>query len=224
MSTGRGVRRQGASRPWPLAARITQLLAGQVAYGVSIAFQVRARLGLDPWDVLHQGLSRRTGLAIGTCIVLVGALVLGLWIPLRQRLGVGTVSNVIVIGVSVDAVLGFLPTPHVIGLRFAYLGTGILLCGIATGAYIGAGLGPGPRDGLMVGLARRGHSVRMVRTAIEVSVMAVGYLLGGTVGIGTVLFALGIGPIVHLTLPFFSHAAHRRGECRPVKDLECSSG
>ena len=207
---------------WPLWARLMQLLVGQVAYGASIALQVRARLGLDPWDVLHQGLARRTGLAIGTWTILVGAAVLLLWIPLRQRPGVGTVCNVVVIGLAVNAVLGVLPAPEAIGLRWSYLVSAIVLCGLATGAYIGAGLGPGPRDGLMVGLARRGRSIRVVRTAIELSVLFVGFVLGGTVGVGTLLFALCIGPIAHVTIPLFARTAGppERGE---RKEIACVS-
>ena len=139
-----------------LWARLGQLYAGLVAYGVCIALQVRARLGLDPWDVFHQGLARRLGIAIGTCTILVGAAVLLAWIPLRQRPGVGTLSNVVVIGLSANWALTWLPVQHAIGVRWAFQIAGILLCGVATGAYIGAGLGPGPRDGLMVGIARRG--------------------------------------------------------------------
>jgi uncharacterized membrane protein YczE len=207
---------------WPLWARLMQLLVGQVAYGASIALQVRARLGLDPWDVLHQGLARRTGLAIGTWTILVGAAVLLLWIPLRQRPGVGTVCNVVVIGLAVNAVLGVLRAPEAIGLRWVYLVSGIVLCGLATGAYIGAGLGPGPRDGLMVGLARRGRSIRLVRTAIELSVLLAGFLLGGTIGVGTLLFALCIGPIAHVTIPLFARTSRRpkRGE---QKEIACAS-
>jgi uncharacterized membrane protein YczE len=207
---------------WPLWARLVQLLVGQIAYGASIALQVRARLGLDPWDVLHQGLARRTGLAIGTWTILVGAAVLLLWIPLRQRPGVGTVCNVVVIGLAVNAVLGALPAPEAIGLRWVYLVSGIVLCGLATGAYIGAGLGPGPRDGLMVGLARRGRSIRVVRTAIELSVLLVGFLLGGTIGVGTLMYALCIGPIAHVTIPLFARTARPPKREEP-KEIACAS-
>jgi uncharacterized membrane protein YczE len=185
--------------------RSVQLFAGLVLFGASLALLVRSRLGLDPWDVFHQGLSVATGLSIGTCTIAAGAVVLLLWIPLRQRPGIGTVANVVLVGIALDAALLVLPATRETALRWTYLVVGIVLNGIATGAYIGAGLGPGPRDGLMIGLARRGWSVRVVRTAIEVSVLIVGWLLGGTVGVGTVLFALTIGPIVHLTLPAFAH-------------------
>jgi uncharacterized membrane protein YczE len=192
--------------------RFIQLLAGLVLFGASLALLVRSELGLDPWDVFHQGLSVATGLSIGLCTIAAGAVVLLLWFPLHQRPGVGTVANVVLVGASLDAILLVLPETDDVALRWTYLLSGIVLNGIATGAYIGAGLGPGPRDGLMVGLARGGRSIRLVRTAIEVTVLVVGWLLGGTVGIGTVLFALSIGPVVHMTLPAFSHDRRRPGE------------
>jgi uncharacterized membrane protein YczE len=198
----------------PFWARLTQLLVGLVLYGTSAALQVRSDLGLGPWDVLHQGLARHTSLAIGTWSILVGAAVLLLWIPLRMRPGIGTVCNVVLIGLSLDAVLGILPVASALPQRWLYLGGGILLCGVATGAYIGAGLGPGPRDGLMVGLARRGHSLRVVRTSIELMVLIAGAALGGTVGIGTVLYAVSIGPLAHLTIPAFSRDRHTRSDRR----------
>jgi uncharacterized membrane protein YczE len=194
-------------KPWPMWARLTQMFLGLALLGVAIAFEVRAGLGVDPWDVLHQGLARRTGISIGTWVAIVGGLVLLLWIPLRQRPGVGTVCNVVVIGASLNVVLAHLAAPTSSTGQWIYLVAGIVLCGIATGAYIGAGLGPGPRDGIMLGLARRGHSIRLARTVVEVSFLIAGYLLGGTVGIGTVLFALSIGPIAHVTIPFFARAA-----------------
>jgi uncharacterized membrane protein YczE len=184
-----------------LARRLGQLLAGLVLYGVSDAMLVLGGLGLDPWDVLHQGLARRTGIPIGTWTIIAGAAVLLMWIPLRQRPGVGTACNVVVIGAVVDIVLATVPAPHAWPLRWASMVAGVALNGVATACYIGAGLGPGPRDGLMTGIARRGHSLRLVRTGIEAGVLAAGWLLGGTVGIGTVLYAAGIGPLVHLLLP-----------------------
>ncbi|HET6791889.1 MAG TPA: hypothetical protein VFI35_09935, partial [Actinomycetota bacterium] len=180
-----------------LTARLVQLIAGLVLFGASLALLVRSELGLDPWDVFHQGLSVATGLSIGVCTIVAGVFVLLLWIPLHQRPGIGTVANVVLVGLALDGVLFLIPPTGDIVLRWTYLVAGIVLNGIATGAYIGAGLGPGPRDGLMVGFARSGRSLRVVRTAIEVSALIVGWLLGGTVGIGTVLFALTIGPIVH---------------------------
>lgn len=185
-----------------MTRRLVQLYAGLVLYGASMALMIRAGLGLDPWDVLHQGLAERLPLSFGMVTIVVGALVLLAWIPLRQRPGVGTVSNVIVIGLAVDASLAVLPAPDALALRVAFMLAGVGLNGVATAAYIGARLGPGPRDGLMTGLVRRtGRSVRLVRTSIEVTVLAGGWLLGGTVGVGTVVYALGIGPLVHVLLP-----------------------
>ncbi|MET8084351.1 hypothetical protein [Micromonospora sp. NPDC005237] len=183
--------------------RLTQLYAGLVLYGVSMALMIRSDLGLDPWDVFHQGLSERTGLSFGTVTIGVGALVLLLWIPLRQRPGLGTVSNVVVIGLVVDATLALLPTGGPLGARIALLITGIVANGAATALYLGAQLGPGPRDGLMTGfVARRpGRSIRLVRTVIEVTVLALGWLLGGTVGVGTIAYALAIGPLAQFFIP-----------------------
>jgi uncharacterized membrane protein YczE len=197
-----------------LIRRLVQLYAGLVLYGVSMALMIESALGLDPWDVFHQGLSRKTGLSIGTVTILVGALVLLLWIPLRQRPGLGTVSNVVVIGLAVDAALAVLPTVGPLGGRIGFLSAGILLNGVATGLYIGARLGPGPRDGLMTGYValRPGRSVRLVRTDIEVTVLAVGWLLGGKVGVGTVAYALAIGPLAHLFIPMFSVPTGRGAE------------
>ena len=184
--------------------RLAQLYGGLVLYGISSSLLVLAGLGLDPWDVFHQGLSRTFGLAIGTWAIIVGVLVLLLWIPLRQRPGIGTVSNVILVGLTMDVVLGHVSPPHAMAGRIACLACGVLLNGVATGAYIGAGLGPGPRDGVMTGLAARGHSIRVVRTGLEVTVLATGWLLGGTVGVGTVLYALSIGPLAHFFVPYFA--------------------
>ena len=185
----------------PRLRRLTQLYAGLVLYGVSASMMLLAGLGVDPWDVFHQGLARRLGLGVGTWVVIVGALVLLLWIPLRQRPGFGTLSNVIVIGVVVDVLLATLAPVHGLPARIGVMLAAVVLNGLATGLYIGAGLGPGPRDGLMTGLAARGHSIRLVRTGIELTVLLTGWLLGGTVGIGTVVYALGIGPIAHVTFP-----------------------
>jgi uncharacterized membrane protein YczE len=182
--------------------RLAQLYAGLVLYGASMALQIRADLGLDPWDVFHQGVADRTGLSFGTVVIVTGAVVLLAWVPLRQRPGIGTVSNVFVIGIAVDATLALLPEAGSTPVALAMLLAGVGLNGVASGAYIGAGLGPGPRDGLMTGVVRRtGGSIRVVRTSIEVTVLAVGAALGGTVGLGTVLYALSIGPLVHALLP-----------------------
>jgi uncharacterized membrane protein YczE len=183
-------------------ARTWWLLVGLTLYGASDAMLVLAGLGLDPWDVLHQGLSRSMGGQVGTWTDIVGVLVLLGWIPLRQKPGAGTVANVIIIGIVVNICLALLPSPHAGWLQATVMVSAVVLNAIATGLYIGAGLGPGPRDGLMTGIAGRGHSVRVVRTSIELTVLALGWLLGGTVGIGTVVYALAIGPLVHLTLPW----------------------
>jgi uncharacterized membrane protein YczE len=185
--------------------RLAQLFGGLVLYGVSSSLLVLAGLGLDPWNVFHQGLARHSSLAIGTWAILVGIAVLLLWIPLRQRPGIGTVSNVILVGLTMDLVLGHVHAPHAMAARVACLVCGVFLNGVATGAYIGAGLGPGPRDGLMTGLAARGHSIRVVRTGIELTVLVIGWRLGGTVGVGTVLYALAIGPLAHVFVPLFAH-------------------
>jgi uncharacterized membrane protein YczE len=191
--------------------RFTQLYVGLAAYGLSGALLVRAGLGLDPWDVLHQGLGHRVGLAIGTVVIVVGAGVMLLWIPLRQRPGIGTVSNAVLIGICMNLALQGLPADLPLLVRVLEMLAGVVLCGVATGMYIGADLGPGPRDGLMTGIARRtGRSIRLVRTGIEVTVLATGWLLGGTVGIGTVLFAVGIGPLVQVFLPLFDVRARPR--------------
>ena len=179
-----------------------QLYAGLALYGASMALIIRSTLGNMPWDVLHQGLAERMGWTIGAVSILVGALVLLAWIPLRQRPGLGTVSNVVVIGLAVDATLAVVPAPGSLPLRVALLVAGVLLNAVATAAYIGVHFGPGPRDGLMTGLVRRtGGSVRLVRTGIEIAVVATGWLLGGTLGVGTVVYALAIGPLAQVLLP-----------------------
>jgi uncharacterized membrane protein YczE len=190
-----------SSRTSRLALRLVNLFAGLVLFGASLALMLRSGLGLGPWDVLHQGVAERTGLPIGQVVIGVAVVVLLLWFPLRQRPGFGTVSNVIVVGLAVDGTLAVLPQPHQLALRTAYLILGILANAVATGLYIGAGLGPGPRDGLMTGFAQRGYSIRLVRTLIELSVLAIGWLLGGTVGVGTLLYAVTIGPLVGVLLP-----------------------
>jgi uncharacterized membrane protein YczE len=183
------------------ALRGTALLVGLVGYGFSMALMVRAGLGLDPWDVFHQGLSRHTGMTIGVASAVVGVVVLLAWIPLRNRPGIGTIANVVVIAVTVDTALAWLPTPTALPVRVALMLGAVALNAVSTVLYIGAGLGPGPRDGLMTGIvARTGMSVRLVRTSIEASVLVTGWLLGGTVGVGTVVYALGIGPLVQLVL------------------------
>lgn len=201
--------------PAPRLRRLSQLYVGLALYGFSDALLLLGGLGVDPWDVFHQGLSRKIGLAVGTWVIIVGACVLVLWIPLRQRPGLGTLSNVVVIGLVINLTLASIPAPHALALRVAAMLGGVFLNGIATGAYIGAGLGPGPRDGVMTGFAARGHSIRVVRTAIELTVLAAGWLLGGTVGVGTVVYALGIGPLAHIFIPLLRISDRRQGALIP---------
>jgi uncharacterized membrane protein YczE len=190
--------------PKLIARRLLQLYIGLSLYGLAAALQLRSGLGLDPWDVFHQGLAGHLGIAIGTVVIIVGVAVLLLWIPLRQWPGLGTVSNAVLIGVSMNVSLQLLPGGWPLGWRITELAGAVVLCGVATGMYIGAKFGPGPRDGLMTGLARRtGRSIRLVRTGIELTVLTGGWLLGGTVGIGTVVFALAIGPLTQIFLPLF---------------------
>jgi uncharacterized membrane protein YczE len=183
--------------------RLAQLVVGLWLYGASMAIVIRGSLGLDPWDVFHAGVMTHVGLSFGTIVIVVGALVLLLWIPLRQVPGLGTVANVVLIGVATDATLAMLSAPDGLATRSALMVGGIVLNGLAGALYIGAQLGPGPRDGLMTGLARRtGLSIRLVRTSLEVTVLATGFLLGGQVGLGTLLYAVAIGPLVQFFLPF----------------------
>ena len=201
-----------------LPRRLVQLFVGLVLYGVSMAFMVESALGLNPWDVFHQGLSEVTGISFGWVVLLLGIPILLLWIPLRQRPGFGTIANLVVIGFVVDGALAVLPAGTGLPARLGYLIGGILLNGLATGLYIGSRLGPGPRDGLMTGIAGRFPrlSLRLIRTSIELTVLGVGFLLGGTVGIGTVAYALAIGPLAQLFLPLCTVPAERGGAVRPA--------
>ncbi|MFE0265430.1 YitT family protein [Nocardiopsis alba] len=192
--------------PRPRLRRLAQLYLGLYLYGLSGALLIRSDLGAMPWDVLSQGLSNQTGLSIGTWSVIIGALIMLLWIPLRQKPGLGTLSNVIVIGVSVDLSLWLIPTTGFLPLQILLLISGVLVCAIATGCYIGVGLGPGPRDGLMTGLASLGLSIRLARTIIEVTVALLGFLMGGTVGLGTLVFMIAIGPLAQIFLPMMRMA------------------
>ncbi len=188
--------------PVRLPRRLVQLYAGLALYGASMALFLRSELGNMPWDVLHQGIARFVPVSFGTITIATGVLVLLAWIPLRQRPGLGTVSNVLVIGIVVDIALRVLTTPSNLAVRAAFLAAGVVLNAVATACYIGARFGPGPRDGLMTGIvSRTGWPTRWVRTSIEVAVVALGFALGGTLGIGTLVYALAVGPLVHPLLP-----------------------
>lgn len=183
--------------------QLLRCVLGLGLFGLGITFFIRADLGLAPWDVFHKGVSEKTDIAIGTVIIGVGALLLLLWIPLRQRPGVGTILNAIEIGLVVNLTKPIIGEPDHWVARVALMFAGLGVVGLGSALYIGAGLGPGPRDGLMMGLASRGHSIRLARTGVEASVLGVGLLLGGSVGLGTVVFTLGIGPVVQRLLPLF---------------------
>jgi uncharacterized membrane protein YczE len=188
-----------------MVARSARLVVGCLLLGLGVALMVRANLGLSPWDVLHQGISEHTGLQMGSVGIVVGIVVLAAWIPLRQRPGVGTVVNVILVGVTVDVSLNLTTDPANTAARWACLVGGVTIFAAGTGLYVGAGLGPGPRDGLMTGLtARAQRPVGLIRAVIELAVLAVGWVLGGSVGIGTVILALAVGPLVQLFLGRFS--------------------
>jgi uncharacterized membrane protein YczE len=185
-----------------MGRRLVRLLFGLLLFGLGIAIMVMSGLGLPPWEVLHQGISEQTGIPIGTVGIITGLFVLLLWIPLRERIGLGTVLNVILIGLVIDATLYLIDYGgEPLWFRTLMMLTGVLLIGIGTAFYIGAGLGPGPRDGLMTGLARRGYPIGRVRIGLEVTVLIIGWLLGGTVGVGTVVFAFGVGPMIAWYLP-----------------------
>ena len=184
-----------------MTRRLVQLGIGLVLFGVGIGLMLDSGLGVPPWDVLHQGLAVRFGLTVGIWSIIVSAVVLLLWIPLQERIGIGTVANVIIIGLMIDAAAAVIPEPGTTLIAWGMLLGGVLLIGLASGLYIGANFGPGPRDGLMTGIAKRGHSIRLTRTLIEVTVLAIGWALGGTFGWGTVIFAVLIGPLVHFFLP-----------------------
>ena len=192
-----------ARLPVRFGRRLSQLMVGLVLYGWSMAMLLRSGLGLDPWDVFHQGLTNHVPLSFGQVTIVVGALVLLLWIPLRQRPGIGTVLNVFVIGLAADAGLAVIPAITELAGQVAMLLGGVVANGLAGALYVGARLGPGPRDGLWVALTTcTGHSIRLVRTVLEVTIVAIGWLLGGVVGIGTVVYAVAIGPLVQLFMPW----------------------
>ncbi|MDQ3782283.1 MAG: hypothetical protein M3349_05005 [Actinomycetota bacterium] len=194
-----------------MPGRLGRLLGGLLLFGLGLTLMVRSGLGLSPWDVLHDGIARRTGLTIGWIVIAMSLVVLVLWVPLRERPGLGTVANALGVGLVVNGTLAMVPAAGGIGWRWLFLAAGTVLIGVGTGLYIGAGLGSGPRDGLMTGLARRGWSIRWARTVVEVSVLAAGIALGGTVGIGTLVFAVAIGPLAHFFIPRLTvHPAHAR--------------
>lgn len=195
-----------------LGRRLTQLMVGLILFGISLALLLRAGLGLEPWGVLSYGLTLHLPLSYGVMSIAVSFVVLLLWIPLRQWPGLGTLLNAVVIGIVIDLTLAAVPQAEALWLQLIYLFVGVVGNGIAGAMYIGSQLGPGARDGLMTGLARRtGWSIRLVRTLIEVSVVALGWALGGTVGVGTVLYALLIGPIVQQFLPMLTVRVHPPG-------------
>jgi uncharacterized membrane protein YczE len=219
-----GRRRSGIVSGVKVAARTLQLWLGLTLYGLSMDLMVRARLGLDSWDVLHQGLAEHTGLSMGVVVNIVGAVVLLGWIPLRERPGFGTICNVALVGTVFDAALPHIGSPGALWARGLMVLGGIALCGLATGLYISVGWGAGPRDGLMVGLARRMNwSVRLTRTIIELSVLFTGWILGGSVGVGTVLFALLIGPASQLSLRAFGYSSSSSARASQVASRSTGS-
>jgi uncharacterized membrane protein YczE len=191
--------------------RITRCVFGLALFGAGIALLIDSDLGAAPWDVFHTGISEITGIPVGSVIIITGVALLALWIPLRETPGLGTVLNAVEIGLVAGLLLDWLPDTEHLALRSGMMLGGVVLIGLGSGFYIGAGLGPGPRDGLMTGLARRGPSLRAARTGIEISVLVIGVLLGGSVGIGTAVFAFGIGPLVQIFLPALT--------IRPAVDL-----
>ena len=195
-----------------MTRRVLQLLIGLVLYGVGDGLMIDAGLGVDPWTVFAQGLARHTGLGVGWITNIVGLLVLLLWIPLRQKPGIGTLLNVLIVGTAIQATVTVIPPVHGLLAQVLVLLAGVVVVGIASGLYIGARFGPGPRDGLMTGMnARLGWPIWVSRLTVEVSVLVIGWLLGGTVGVGTVVFALGMGPLVHIGMPLFDTGRSRRG-------------
>jgi uncharacterized membrane protein YczE len=199
------------------AIRLTRCVAGLAMFGAGISLIIEAHLGAAPWDVFHQGVAELTGISVGNVIVIVGLLLLLLWIPLQQRPGVGTILNALEIGITVDLIMPLIPSTDLLVVRVLYLAAGIVVVAIGSGLYIGSGLGAGPRDGLMLGLGRLGLSVRLARTAIEITVLVIGVLLGGTVGVGTLAFTFGIGPLVQIFLPRLALPPRRRAGTVPVR-------
>lgn len=203
----------------PTASQLLRLAGGLLLFGVGLALLVRTGLGLDPWNVLHEGLAVRTGLSLGTVVIAVSLLVLLAWWPLRQRPGIATVANALLVGLVVDGALAVLPGASSGAAAVAMLSAGTLANAVGTALYLGAGLGPGTRDGLMTGLAARGHSIRAVRTGIEIAVLGIGWLLGGTVGVGTVVYAASIGPLVHVLMPRLTFANPPLAPTTPTSEV-----
>jgi|tagenome__1003787_1003787.scaffolds.fasta_scaffold20527895_2 uncharacterized membrane protein YczE len=207
----------------PMTQRLIQLYAGLGLYGLSMALMVRATLGLGPWDVFHDGVAQHTGLSFGTVVILTSVAVLVAWIPLRQKPGLGTLSNVFLVGAAADAGLAIIPDGGPVAVRLAMLLAGVFLNGVASAAYLGVDLGPGARDGLMTGFVRMtGASVGVVRTGLELTVLAAGVALGGSVGLGTILYALSIGPLIQLMLPAFSRNVRSSGESSSSRQMSSS--
>lgn len=203
-----------------LTVRVIRLLLGLALYGVSIALMIRGNIGASPWDVFSQGLSRTTGISFGLCTIIISGVVLLFWIPLKQMPGVGTVANAILVGLFADLGLAFIPQANHLGLQIAVFAVGLFLLAFATALYIGAGMGPGPRDGLMTGLVRvSGKPVWLIRTGIELSVVVVGFFLGGVVGAGTAAFALGVGPLTQMTLRWLRVDLHAKRSKTSMVDL-----
>jgi len=195
-----------------LGRRLVRCLVGLALFAVGISLQMNANIGAPPWDVFHQGVAKQTEISIGKIIVMTGFALLTLWIPLKQKPGLGTILNALEIGLVADIALEIIPEPNNILIRIIMVVVGIVTVAIGTGLYIGSALGPGPRDGLMTGLAKRGIPIRVGRTAIEITVLIVGMILGGQVGIATFAFAFGVGPLVHFFLP---RLAVSSGSARP---------
>ena len=198
-----------------LRRRLPRLLIGVVVLSFGIALTLNARLGVSPYDVLHQGLAEVTGWSFGTVVVVLGLVILVAWIPIGQRLGIGTIVNTLTVGFITDGFLHVLPEPDALLARWPMLLGGIVVAAFGMACYIGAGLGPGPRDGVMTGLAARGLSIRAARTGIEITVLVIGWVLGGTVGVGTVVYALGIGPLAHIFIPLLRISDRRKGTLIP---------
>ena len=195
-----------------IGRRLVRCLVGLALFAIGISLQMNANIGAPPWDVFHQGVAKQTEISIGRIIVMTGFALLLLWIPLKQKPGLGTILNALEIGLVADIALEIIPEPNNMYIRIIMVVVGIVTVAIGTGLYIGSALGPGPRDGLMTGLAKRGIPIRIGRTAIEVTVLIIGMILGGQVGIATFAFAFGVGPLVHFFLP---RLAVSSGSARP---------